>query len=97
MTHVISDEMIEYASILAQLKPDEQEKEQARKDLAEMLRYIDRVGELDTQGIEPMSQVYQENNRFREDTVTNGDGREQVLANAPEVRDGAFVVPRTFE
>ncbi|MBO6207407.1 MAG: Asp-tRNA(Asn)/Glu-tRNA(Gln) amidotransferase subunit GatC [Lachnospiraceae bacterium] len=97
MTHVISDEMIEYVSILAKLKPDEQEKEQARKDLAEMLGYIDRLGELDTEGIEPMSHVYPESNRFREDTVTNGDGREQVLANAPEVRDGAFVVPRTFE
>ncbi|MBP3295671.1 MAG: Asp-tRNA(Asn)/Glu-tRNA(Gln) amidotransferase subunit GatC [Lachnospiraceae bacterium] len=97
MTHVISDEMIEYVSILAKLKPDEQEKEQARKDLAEMLGYIDRLGELDTDGIEPMSHVYPESNRFREDTVTNGDGREQVLANAPEVRDGAFVVPRTFE
>ena len=97
MTHVISDEMIEYVSILAKLKPDEQEKEQARKDLAEMLGYIDRLGELDTDGIEPMSHVYPESNRFREDMVTNGDGREQVLANAPEVRDGAFVVPRTFE
>ena len=97
MTHVISDEMIEYVSILAKLKPDVQEKEQARKDLAEMLGYIDRLGELDTEGIEPMSHVYPESNRFREDTVTNGDGREQVLANAPEVRDGAFVVPRTFE
>ena len=72
-------------------------KEQARKDLAEMLGYIDRLGELDTDGIEPMSHVHPESNRFREDTVTNGDGREQVLANAPEVRDGAFVVPRTFE
>ena len=97
MTHVISDEMIEYVSILAKLKPDVQEKEQARKDLAEMLGYIDRLGELDTDGIEPMSHVHPESNRFREDTVTNGDGREQVLANAPEVRDGAFVVPRTFE
>ena len=97
MTHVISDETIEYVSILSKLKPDAQEKEQARKDLAELLEYLDRVGDLDPDGIEPMSHVHPVNNRFREDVVTNGDDREQVLENAPEVRDGAFVVPRTFE
>ena len=94
---MISDETIEYVGILSKLKLDESEKEQAKKDLAEMLDYIDQLGELDTEGVEPMSHVHPVSNRFREDVVTNGDGREQVLANAPEERDGAFVVPRTFE
>jgi aspartyl-tRNA(Asn)/glutamyl-tRNA(Gln) amidotransferase subunit C len=97
MANVISDETIEYVGILSKLKLDESEKEQAKKDLAEMLDYIDQLGELDTEGVEPMSHVHPVSNRFREDVVTNGDGREQVLANAPEERDGAFVVPRTFE
>jgi len=97
MANVISDETIEYVGILSKLKLDENEKEQAKKDLAEMLDYIDRLGELDTAGVEPMSHIHPVSNRFREDVVTNGDMREQILANAPEEKDGAFVVPKTFE
>ena len=37
------------------------------------------------------------NNVFREDVVVNGDDRENILKNAPEQKDGAFVVPKTFE
>ena len=97
MANVISDETIEYVGILSKLKLDEAEKERARKDLAEMLDYIDQLGELDTEGVEPMSHVNPEVNRFREDVVTNGDDREQMLANAPEKKDGAYRVPRTFD
>ena len=97
MTHKIGDEMIEYVGILSKLKPEETEKEQIRKDLSEMLDYIDRLGELDTDGVEPMSHIHPVSNRFREDVVTNKDGRVQTLANAPEEREGAFVVPETFE
>ena len=39
----------------------------------------------------------EQQNVFREDVVTNGDMREQILLNAPEERDGMFVAPRTFE
>ena len=97
MANVISDETIEYVGILSKLKLDEAEKAQAKKDLEEMLDYIDQLGELDTEGVEPMSHVHPDVNRFREDVVTNGDMREDILANAPEERDGAFVVPRTFD
>ncbi|MBP5608147.1 MAG: Asp-tRNA(Asn)/Glu-tRNA(Gln) amidotransferase subunit GatC [Lachnospiraceae bacterium] len=97
MANVISDETIEYVGILSKLKLDESEKEQARKDLEEMLDYIDQLGELDTEGVEPMSHVHPVSNRFREDVVTNEDERDKILKNAPEERDGAFVVPRTFD
>ena len=97
MANVISDETIEYVGILAKLELDDVQKEQAKKDLAEMLDYIDQLGELDTTGVEPMSHVHPLCNRFREDVVTNGDDREEILANAPEQQDGMFVVPRTFE
>ena len=55
------------------------------------------LNQLDTEGVEPMSHVFPVHNVFREDVVTNGDDRENMLANAPEQRDGAFVVPRTVE
>ena len=97
MANIISDETIEYVSILAKLELSEEEKEQAKKDMGRMLDYIDKLGELDTTGVEPMSHVFPVQNVFREDVVTNGDMREQLLGNAPEQKDGMFMVPKTFE
>ena len=97
MANIISDEPIEYVGILAKLELSDEEKEQAKKDMGSMLDYIDKLNELDTTGVEPMSHVFPVNNVFREDVVTNGDDRDNILANAPEEKDGAFVVPKTFD
>ena len=97
MANIISDETFEYVGILAKLELSDEEKEQAKKDMANMLDYIDTLNELDTSGVEPMSHVFPVNNVFREDVVTNGDDREEILANAPEAKEGAFVVPKTFD
>lgn len=97
MANIISDETIEYVGILAKLELSEEEKEQAKKDMANMLDYIDTLNELDTSGVEPMSHAFPVNNVFREDVVTNEDDRDEILANAPEAKDGAFVVPKTFD
>ena len=97
MANIISDETIEYVGILAKLELSEEEKEQAKKDMANMLDYIDTLNELDTSGVEPMRHVFPVNNVFREDVVTNEDDRDEILANAPEAKDGAFVVPKTFD
>ena len=77
--------------------PTEEEREQAKKDMGSMLDYIDKLGELDTTGVEPMSHVFPVHNVFREDVVTNGDMREDILKNAPGEKDGMFIVPKTFE
>ena len=97
MANVISDETIEYVGILAKLELSDQEKEDAKKDMGKMLDYIDKLNELDTSGVEPMSHVFPVNNVFRADVVTNGDDRENILKNAPEEKNGAFVVPKTFD
>lgn len=97
MANIISDETIEYVGILAKLELSGEEKEQAKKDMGSMLDYIDKLGELDTTGVEPMSHVFAVQNVFREDVVTNGDTREAILANAPGEKDGMFMVPKTFE
>ena len=80
MANVIDDATIEYVGILAKLELSDEEKEQAKKDMASMLDYIDKRGELDTTGIEPMSHVFPVENVMREDVVTNGDGSEETLA-----------------
>ena len=97
MANVINDETIEYVGILAKLSLSPQEKEEAKKDMSRMLDYIDRLNELDTSGVEPMSHIFPLNNVFREDVVENGDDRENMLANAPQKKDGAYMVPKTIE
>ena len=78
MANVISDETIEYVGILAKLELSDEEKEAAKKDMGRMLDYIDKLSELDTTGVEPMSHVFPVQNVFREDVVTNGDESEQT-------------------
>lgn len=97
MANIISDETIEYVGILAKLELSEQEKEDAKKDMGRMLDYIDMLNQLDTSNVEPMSHIFPVTNVFREDVVTNGDDRENILANAPEEKDGQFVVPKTVD
>ena len=97
MANVISDETIEYVGILAKLELSDEDKENAKKDMASMLDYIDKLGELDTTGVEPMSHIFPVNNVMREAVVTNGDGSADALKNAPESNDEAFIVPKTVE
>ena len=97
MANAISRETIEYVGILAKLELSPEEKEAARKDMERMLDYIDKLNELDTSQAEPMSHVFPVNNVFREDVVTNGDDRENILKNAPRKKEGAFQVPKTVE
>lgn len=97
MKNSINYETIEYVGILAKLELSEAEKEAAMEDMSRMLDYIDKLNELDTVGVEPMSHVFPVSNVFREDVVTNGDERDQTLANAPDSKDGAFKVPKTVE
>ena len=97
MSHVINDETIEYVGILAKLELTEEEKEKAKKDMAEMLDYFDKLNSLDTTGVEPMTHIFQVDNVMREDEVTNGDGRVDALKNAPQSNNEAFIVPKTIE
>lgn len=97
MANIISDETIDYVGILAKLELSPEEKEAAKKDMGRMLDYIDKLNELDTSSIEPLSHIFPVTNVFREDVVTNGDEREETLANAPQKKDGMFMVPKTVE
>ena len=97
MANTISDETIEYVGILAKLELSDEEKEQAKRDMGRMLDYIDKLNELDTTGVEPMSHIFPITGVFREDEVTNGDGSADVLKNAPGVKEQMLKVPRTVE
>ena len=93
----ITDEIIDYVGILDKLELSEDEKEQAKKDMSNMLEYVSKLDELDTSNVEAMSHAFPVKNVFREDVVTNGDDRENLLANAPEQKEGCYKVPKTFD
>ena len=97
MANIIDDETIEYVGILAKLELSGEERESAKKDMGRMLDYIDKLNELDTSGVEPMSHVFPVQNVFREDVVTNGDNSEDMLKNAPSENKQSYVVPMTVE
>ncbi len=97
MAERITDETMDYVGILAKLDLSGEEKKQAKKDMEQMLGFIEQLNELDTTGVEPMSHVLPLENVFREDVVTNGDGSEATLKNAPGEKDNMFIVPKTFD
>lgn len=93
----ITDETIDYVGILAKLELSDEEKEQAKKDMSDMLAYVGKLNELDTDGVEPMSHTFDVHNVFREDVVTNGDNRDNMIRNAPDCSDDCYKVPKTFD
>ena len=97
MANIITDETIDYVGILAKLELSREEKEAAKNDMSRMLDYIDKLNQLDTTQVEPMSHAFSMNNVFREDVVTNGDDRDNILKNAPEQKEGEFKVQKTVE
>lgn len=93
----INEETVQYVAALAKLSVSAEEKQKVAKDLNNILDYIETMNGLDTEGVEPMSHVLPIKNVFREDEVTNGDNRKELLANAPKRIEGSFAVPKTVE
>ena len=93
----ITDELIGYMGDLSRLYLSEEEKERAKKDLSDILDYTEKLNELDTDGLPEMSHPFDAVNCFRQDVVTNGDDRENLLSNAPERKGSYFKVFKTVE
>ena len=96
MAKIIDDETIENVCILAKLSLGEEAKAKAKQDMQKMLDYVEKLDELDTDGVEPLSHIFGDQNVFREDVVTNGDNKEAMLANAPKAKEGQYQVPKTI-
>ena len=93
----ITESLMIYLEELSRLNLTEDEKQRTQKDLNSILKYMDKLNELDTSDVEPSSHAIPMVNIFREDIVTNKDDRERILANAPDRSNGAFRVPRILE
>ena len=96
MAKIIDDETMENVCILAKLSLTEDEKEKAKEDMQKMLDYVDKLDELDTSSVEPMSHIFGSENVFREDEIVNENQKTAMLFNAPRTKDGQYHVPKTI-
>jgi aspartyl-tRNA(Asn)/glutamyl-tRNA(Gln) amidotransferase subunit C len=94
---MISSKQVEYVAHLARLTISDQEKDKFTSQLNDILLYIDKLNELDTRGVEPMSHAIAVTNSFRQDEILDSIGTEKSLANAPDARGEFFRVPKVIE
>lgn len=85
----VSRDDVEYVAKLARIELTEEEKNTLTSQLNSILGHIEKLSELDTEGVEPTFHVFDVRNVFREDEVSPSLPTEEILKNAP-VRDGNF-------
>ena len=92
----VNDALIENLSNLARLEFNAKEKEEIKKDLQRMIHFVEKLGELDTTGVEPLLHMSPEINVLREDLPQGSVSREEALANAPATDGTYFKVPKVI-
>jgi aspartyl-tRNA(Asn)/glutamyl-tRNA(Gln) amidotransferase subunit C len=82
---------------LARLKVDEAALPALAEEFNAILGFIEQLNAVDVSGVEPMTSVTPQRLKRRADQVNDGDQQIQVLANAPDAREGFFAVPKVVE
>jgi aspartyl-tRNA(Asn)/glutamyl-tRNA(Gln) amidotransferase subunit C len=82
---------------LARIAVPEGELPKLADELNGILAFMEQLGEVDVEGVEPMTSVTPQRLKRREDVVTDGNQQEAVLKNAPDAREGFFAVPKVVE
>ena len=90
---ITKDEVL-YVADLARLDLDDDMIDKFAGQIGTILDYVDKLNEVDTEGVRPTSHAISLTNAFREDEQIDHLEREEALANAPEKEDGNFVVPK---
>ena len=93
----ISKDEVTHVAHLARLEFGAEEMEKFTSQLNDILLYMDKLGEVDTAGVEPVTHAIVRKNAFREDEVGASLPPEASLANAPEARGGCFLVPKVID
>jgi aspartyl-tRNA(Asn)/glutamyl-tRNA(Gln) amidotransferase subunit C len=88
---------VTHIATLARIRVADGEKEQLVHELNGILAWVEQLGEIETEGVEPMTSVAEMTLPMREDEVTDGGRRDDILANAPEAAHGFFAVPKVVE
>jgi aspartyl-tRNA(Asn)/glutamyl-tRNA(Gln) amidotransferase subunit C len=82
---------------LARIAEPEEKLESLARELNGILSWIEQLGEVDTDGVEPMTTAVHATLPMREDVVTDGGDADRILVNAPKAKDHFFVVPKVVE
>ena len=93
----ITKQEVEHVAKLARLELSEQEQEKLTGQLSGILTYVEKLGQLNTTGIEPTAHVLDISNVMREDLPVASLSQEQALANAADKAAGHFRVPLIIE
>ncbi|HAW46148.1 Asp-tRNA(Asn)/Glu-tRNA(Gln) amidotransferase GatCAB subunit C [Roseovarius sp. A46] len=82
---------------LARIRVDEDALPALAQEFNTILGFIEQLGEVDVEGVEPMTSVTPMRLKRRADEVTAGGMQERILSNAPDAREGFFAVPKVVE
>lgn len=93
----VTSDQVRHIAKLARIGMSDAEIEALVPELNNILDWVEQLGEVNTDGIEPLTAVIDQKLRLRDDIVTEGDIRDEVLANAPEAQHGFFAVPKVIE
>ena len=94
---IVNTELVDYISELSRLELEAGEKQAMTTQLEQIVAYMDVLGKLDTEGVEPMSHVFPVKNVLREDEVSPSQDRAELLAGSPAPDGEAFLVPKAVE
>ncbi len=94
---ILTKKEVEHVANLARLELAEAEADALTGQLGAILNYVEKLKQLNTEGIEPTSHAIPMHNVFREDNIIEPLGQGRALANAPEKADGCFRVPKVVE
>jgi len=93
----VSTEQVRHIAKLARIAMSDEEIERLAPELNNILGWIEQLAEVNTDGVEPLTAVIDQKLRLRDDLVTEGNIRDEILANAPEAQHGFFAVPKVIE
>jgi aspartyl-tRNA(Asn)/glutamyl-tRNA(Gln) amidotransferase subunit C len=90
----IDRQTVEYVANLSRIQLDEAQTELMQDELGKIIKYMDILENVNTEGVEPLSHVFSMTNVVRPDVVVEHFCRSSLLQNAPESTGEAFVVPK---
>jgi aspartyl-tRNA(Asn)/glutamyl-tRNA(Gln) amidotransferase subunit C len=88
---------IKHISKLSRISVDDEKAKKLAGDMNSIFDFIEKLNELNTDNVEPLTSVTETTLKFRVDEVKSGNIREQVLKNSPAENEDFFVVPRVVE
>ncbi|MDA9177572.1 Asp-tRNA(Asn)/Glu-tRNA(Gln) amidotransferase subunit GatC [Candidatus Pelagibacter sp.] len=88
---------IKHISKLSRISVDDEKAKKLAGDMNSIFDFIEKLNELDTSNVEPLTSVAETTLKLRVDEVKTGNIREQVLKNSPDENEDFFVVPRVVE